>query len=308
MIEVRKSRELAVVLAASSAGAYGPGQELAPAAFIRHGLVARLQSVGGRVVERGTVVASVFQQRGDPRANNVEQVVAAARAVAGSVAESLESGQDVLVLGGDCTVEVGTVAGAVRDGSRVCSVYIDLDADLNTPDTGDGILDWMGVAHLLDVPGADRALAGVGTVRPLVGPDAVLLMAVDRATDAESELIERLGLRRETLQQVQADAAAVLERTAAWAAGFDRLLVHVDADVLDFAAFPIAENTRRVPGLQLETLAEILRGLCRLPNWRCLTVTEVNPAHADDEVTAFTRLVQVLSGALGDDTKAGTSS
>ena len=59
----------------------------------------------------------------------------------------------MLVLGGDCTVELGTVAGAIRSGTTVGLAYIDLDADLNTPETGDGILDWMGVAHLLDVPG-----------------------------------------------------------------------------------------------------------------------------------------------------------
>lgn len=39
-------------------------------------------------------------------------------------------GEDVLVLGGDCRIELGTVAGALADGSSVGLIYIDLDGDL----------------------------------------------------------------------------------------------------------------------------------------------------------------------------------
>jgi arginase len=40
-----------------------------------------------------------------------------------------------------------------------------------------------------------------------------------------------------------------------WGADFDRLLVHVDADVLSYVDFPIAENVRRCEGLTLDELA-----------------------------------------------------
>lgn len=39
------------------------------------------------------------------------------------------------MIGGDCTVELGTVAGALRDTTSVGVVYIDLDTDLNTPES-----------------------------------------------------------------------------------------------------------------------------------------------------------------------------
>jgi arginase len=65
-----------------------------------------------------------------------------------------------LVLGGDCTVELGTVAGAFGHGPSIGLVYIDLDTDLNTPEsTADGALDWMGVAHLLGIEGSATELA-----------------------------------------------------------------------------------------------------------------------------------------------------
>lgn len=255
---------LTILGAASSAGAYGPGQELAPRAFRRHGLAAAVRARGRDVVDHGDVVTAMFQPDPDsPRAGNVDAVVRVARSVADGVAPALEAGHDVLVLGGDCTVELGTVAGARRDDSSVGLVYIDLDADLNTPATGDGILDWMGVAHLLGVEGAEPRLAGIGPATPLLEPDGLVLMACDRATEAEQAVIDRLCLRRETSHHVSSDLSGVLERTTAWAQTVDRVLVHVDADVLDFASFPIAENTRRVPGLAIHELAALLRGCAR---------------------------------------------
>jgi hypothetical protein len=39
-------------------------------------------------------------------------------------------------------VELGTVAGALRASQSVGLVYIDLDADLKVPATGEGAIDW----------------------------------------------------------------------------------------------------------------------------------------------------------------------
>lgn len=177
----------------------------------------------------------------------------------------MAANQTVLVLGGDCTVELGTVAGAIRDQSRVGLAYVDLDADLNTPATGDGILDWMGAAHLLDIPGAHPRLAAIDTTRPMLTPSALRLFATHNISDPEQVVIDRLTLHVETLDLVRGDLAAVTERTRKWAAQFDRVLVHVDADVLDFDQFPIAENTDSRSGLGLSELGSLLRVLCTLP-------------------------------------------
>jgi arginase len=173
-------------------------------------------------------------------------------------------------------------------------VYVDLDTDLNTPQTGDGILDWMGVAHLLDVPGADERLSSLGTTRPMLPPGALCLFAADNSTAAEQALIDRLGLYREPLASVLEDPAAAVDRVAAWGAAFDRLLVHVDADVLDFTDFPIAENTRVVPGLPFRVLETVVIALLSLPNSAVLTLCEINPGHARDESEQFSALIRML--------------
>jgi arginase len=209
-------------------------------------------------------------------------------------------GESAIVLGGDCTVELGTVAGALRDGSSVGLVYIDLDVDLNPPAASDGALDWTVSAHLLDLPGAAPELSDVGPRRPMLAADQLLFLGADNITASERPIIETLALECVRLAEVRADPAAAGRRAADWGQRFDRLLVHLDIDVLEYTSFPIAENVRREPGLTLDQLARTLTPLLRAPNGRALTICEVNPDHAPDERATFAALIPALFGAFLD--------
>lgn len=293
------TRTVCLVGAPSSAGAYGPGQEKAPAAFRRHGLVPALAESGIRLDDRGDTPR--VRWRPDPqhpKAMNLEAVRRTAAAVANRVGDALADGEAVLVLGGDCTVELGTVAGALRDERSVGLVYIDFDVDLNTPETSDGALDWTGVAQLLDLPGAAAELSGLGPRRPMLAPADILYFAVDNITPAEWKPMRELDLAQIGLAEVKADPIGAARRAVAWGARYDRLLIHLDVDVLSFTDFPIAENVRRCDGLSFEALSAVLAPLVAAANWRALTVTEVNPDHAPDEREQFRRLIAMLSGAL----------
>ncbi|MEP9365190.1 arginase family protein [Nocardioides sp. CN2-186] len=286
------SRTLSVVGAPSSAGAYAPGQERAPSAWRAHGLLDALRGAGRDVRDRGDVDGFRWSlDRDHPDAMNVDAAAGTARALADRVADALEADDDVLVLGGDCTVELGTIAGALRRGRSVALVYIDLDADLKVPATGEGALDWMGVAHLLDVAGAREELSSLGARRPMLSGSDVLLFAQDNITGSEAEIIAAAEIEVETLAAVRADPDAAVDRVLDWAAGHDEIWVHVDIDVLSWLDFPIAENSRRGDGLTLVELTAVLGRLVSAPSWRGLTVCEVNPDHASDEAESFERLV-----------------
>ena len=296
---------LDIVGAPSSAGAYAPGQERAPQAYRDAGLITLLEEGGIAVTDRGDVPA--FRWRIDaehPRAMNADAAARVAEAVADEVAAAMSDGAGVLVLGGDCTIELGTVAGATRATPDVGLVYIDYDTDMNTPaSVEDGALDWMGVAHMLALPDTVPALAGVGPRTPMLRPDQVHLFANGSSTPFERSTIEQLGSSEIGLAQVKADPAGTARRVVdGWAQRFERLLVHVDVDVLDFLDFPIAEETRRYPGLRFEQLVAALRELVAAPNWTTLTICEVNPDH-DPDGSSMRRLsgalADVLSGARG---------
>jgi arginase len=290
---------LNLIGAPSSAGAYAPGQEKAPAAFRRHGLVEALIRTGRRVRDRGDVTG--FRWLPDParpKAMNVDAVHRTASEVAVLVGEAMSADESVFVLGGDCTVELGTIAGGLSGAGRVGLVYIDLDVDLNTPATSDGALDWTGVAHLLDLPGSEPALSMLGSRRPMLTPTDVLYFGVDNISAPEAETMRMHAMEPIMLADVRADPSNAARRALAWGACYDRLFVHLDVDVLSFVDFPIAENVRRRNGLTLDQLATGLAPIVAAPNWRGLTLTEVNPDHAPDEAAAFGTLIDMLSRAL----------
>lgn len=292
-------RALSVIGAPTSAGAYAPGQEKAPAAFRRHGLIEALSQRDRSIVDRGD--GPFFRWRPDPerpQAMNLDAVAHAASAVADAVAEAMAADEDVLVLGGDCTIELGVVAGARRGSERVGLLYIDYDVDLNTPATSDGALDWTGVAHLLALPGTEPLLTSLGGKAPLLTPASLLYFGADNISEAEAFSMSALGLARISGDEVRADFQRACARAVRWAADFDRVLIHFDVDALTFTEFPIAENVRRCRGLSLRQAFDTIAAIAALPNWRALTITEVNPDHAPDEALSFKRLIAELSNAL----------
>jgi arginase len=297
---------LDVIGAPSSAGAYAPGQEQAPQALRAAGLMASLEARHIAVRDRGDVAGFRWRvDRANPRAMNAEAVASVAGAVADRVAASLADGAAVLVLGGDCTVGLGTVAGTLVGAERVGLIYIDLDTDLNTPGTTrDGALDWMGVAHLLGLEGTVRMVRGIGPRDPMLSPEQVLLFASDNVTTAERRVIEAQGIAEVRLAEVALDPAGAARVIAqGWARAFERVLIHVDVDVLDYLDLPIAEETRRNRGLRFAQLLASLRELVSTPGWIGLTVCEVNPDHGEADGSTLRMfgegLADVLSVALG---------
>ena len=257
---------LGVIGVPTSAGAFAPGQEQAPAALRAAGLLELLRAAGAEVHDHGD--RELWRWRPDrehPRAQNAATVVEIVRDTARRVAASTAAGETTLVLGGDCTVGIGTVAGHVGTGERVGLLYFDTHADLNVPaSVREGALDWMGMAHMLGEEGAVPELVGAGPRTPLLDAEQVLLFGwgPEQATPFEREVLERRGLAMVRVDEVAADPeAAVARACAALEARCERLLVHFDVDVIDFTDVPLSENTGRNEGL---AYADAMRALARL--------------------------------------------
>jgi arginase len=292
---------LAVLGVPTSAAAFAPGQELAPAALRDAGLLDRLSAGGVEVADLGD--SPVWRWRPDtarPRAQNLAEVARIARETAERVAHAREHSRLLLVLGGDCTIELGTVAGHV--GEDVGLVYFDVHPDLNTPTSvHEGALDWMGMAHALGVDGVERELAGIGARTPLLDDRQVLFFSYgpDQATPFELEQMERRGLARVPVDEVRADAESAARRAIdEFGARFARLLVHFDVDTIDFNEAPLSENTGRGEGLPFDVAMRALRVLVGSERLSALTVTELNPLHGDEERHTIGRLVDGLTDCL----------
>jgi arginase len=304
---------IAILGVPTSAGTHGPGQERAPQALRRVGLVRGLEAAGIAVHDEGDLPPARYRAAvADPRRRDLEGVVAVAGRVADRVAEVLERGMLPLVLGGDCTITLGVVAGFARHHADLGLVYFDGDADLSTPDTTrSGVLDSMVVAHLLG-EGAPE-LAGLGPRVPLLAAERLLLFGFDDPDDlgeAQQALLARhappawpAARVREAPGGPPAAAAAALAELEARAA---TVVVHFDVDVVDSGDLPLANFPHFGQGLSLaDALAclEVFLGTAKLGG---LVVTEVNPDHDPDDGGQLGRLVDGLVAALaGRGTAAG---
>lgn len=280
--------KLALIGAPTSAGAFAPGQEKAPQAIRRAGLVERFAEAGIAVHDLGDT--SRFRWTPDhagPSVQNVDAVRSGAADVARLVEKAYRTADVVLVLGGDCTVEFGTVSGMLELNERIGLVYFDMHPDLNVPSSvNDGTLDWMGTAHMLGVDGSDERFSRSGPRYPLLEPEQVLLFGwrPEQSRPWELEHIEKLGLVGIEMNDLAADPKGAATHALEYmTTRFDRVLVHFDVDVIDFVDTPLSENTGRNIGLTLDQAMTGLSALMSDAAVATLTVTELNPDHGAED-------------------------
>jgi arginase len=303
--DVSVANRLVVVGAPSSAGSYAPGQEAAPAALRARGLIHRLADAGRVVRNAGDGPLQVWApDRAHPRAQNLDAVVLSVRALSEQVGAALDDHADVLVLGGNCTVALGVIDALLQRDPDAGMLYIDRQFDLNTPaSTSDGALDWMGLAHGLDLPGCADPLASAFHRRPLLRADQLCLLGVDEdlATGWEREQARRLGLRWCSHHALAAEPdVRVADALGALPAG--SLAVHLDVDALDFTDAPLAENTDgRNSGPTLAAMGQVLDRACHDARFRVLSIGELNPSRAAGSPHVLDGFVSVLQTALGDE-------
>ena len=292
-------RTIDVIGVPSSMGAFAPGQERAPAALREAGVIDRLAATGFDVRDRGDgEIRRWFPDREHPFAQHVEAVRDAALETAERVTAA--DGGLTLVLGGDCTIELGTLAGLqARRAGRVGLVYFDLHADMNTPSTVRwGALDSMGTAHALGDDLAEPALVKAFARVPLLQPEELWLFGHGQGQDHERKRIAALGIGQTPVDDVAADPAAAAERALdAFAGGVDQLAVHLDVDVIDFVDLPLQENVDRNEGLSFDVTMAALGTLLAHPAVVSFTICELNPDH-DPDGASVPRFVEGVVGAL----------
>lgn len=284
----------------TSAGAHHAGQELAPDALRSAGLADRLGTAGLSVADAGNLPGALFARDcGAAGGRNLAAVARVAAEVADWVANAAGSGRRLLVLGGDCTITIGAVAGLKRRHEDIGLIYVDGDADLGVPgDGGSGIFDSMGISHLLG-RGAPE-LAGLGGSVPLLEPARLAILGSDprETSDAGRKFLADAGVSFQEAPAFIADPAAAAERAlAAVATASGRFLVHFDVDIVDSGDLPLGNFPHYGSGVLLDHVVTGLRVLRAHPSFLGLVLTEVNPTH-DPDGSQLNRLVEALVSAL----------
>ncbi|HEY7513795.1 MAG TPA: arginase family protein, partial [Vicinamibacteria bacterium] len=204
-----------------------------------------------------------------------------------------------VVVGGDCSLVVGTVGGArAALGAPVGLVYLDADADLNTPETTpSGYLNGMALALAQGL--GPEEMAAAGGAPPAVQPDHVALLGFRALDPGERPRLGDLGLA------LPATAARRLGMRATAALALDAVengdgpvLVHLDVDVLDAGEMAAKDTLTPGEGLSWRELEALLSALLSSPRVIGLEVAEYNPS-LDPDGSCGHRLVWLLGSALG---------
>jgi arginase len=275
------------------------GLDQAPATYRRLGLATRLGAE-----DAGDVLPLPYRDfiRPAQRPRNEAEVVSYSRALAAPVATVIGAGRFPLVLGGDCSIVLGSLLGLRRQGrSRVGLAYIDGHADFATPlesRTGSVASMCLGLA----VGRGDTPLARLGGDGPLVRPEDVALVGRrdehepwygHHALHASAVLdLPDAAVRGTGYREV---AAAVLDRVGH--AGVDGVWIHLDADVLDPAVMP-AVDSPEPGGPDVNQLADLLAPLVLHPRALGMELTIYDPMLDPDEICG-SRLLGLLEQLLG---------
>ncbi len=295
---VRQPKKIALIGAPTSAAALQAGHERAPAALRAAGLVERLQAVGFEVTDLGDCAPQLYQPDDEhPRARNLPAVLAAVNDLKPRVEVAVKSGALPLVLGGDCVIALGTLAGVRRYYRNVSLVWMDRDADLNVPaTTPSGCVDGMVVSHVVG-RGAPE-LVRFFTEPPLVREPDVALFGIERLDPPEEQLLLHSPIRRTMAADVQrqgaaAAAEAALERVHAASHEF---VLHLDVDVISADDFR-ATNYAAPGGLRLDDVRQALGVFAQQKNLAAFEVTVYNP-DLDPDGSGARLLVDLIASAL----------
>jgi arginase len=295
---VRQPNKIALLGAPTSAAAMSAGHEKAPAALRAAGLTDRLRAIGYEVADMGDDAVQLFQQDDEsPRARNVGRVLKSLESLKPRVEQGIKSGALPLILSGDCSIALATIAGARRYFRHVSMIYMDRDADLNIPATSpSGCVDGMVVSHIVGRGAAE--LVRFWGEPPLVREPDLALFGVARLDPAEQEVLDRTPLRRYLAADVvrlgpAAAAQVAIERVHGLGNDF---ILHFDVDVI--AGFQ-ATNYPGDGGLSLAQVREALAVFAKQKHLAAIEVCGYNPTK-DADGSGAKLIIDLLAEVLGE--------
>lgn len=278
-----------------------PGCYKLAGALRDQGLLARLGAEDG-----GVVTPPRYDRGGWVEGDGVFNAASIARysaTLASRVERLAAPGSFVLVLGGDCSILLGTLLGLRRRG-RTGLVYLDGHSDFRHPGNSPSVGAAAGEGLALATGRGQPDLTDIDGLRPYVRDSDTAALGIHEPDDPLlPEAREAIAVLATVEEMRASGCASAAERAlGAMAPGVERIWVHLDADVLDPAVMP-AVDSPEPGGLQPAELVETLVPLLRDPRVAGLDLAIYDP-DLDEHCEGARLLADLLVEAL---TSAGRS-
>lgn len=297
-----QTRTLRLIGVPMDLGADRRGVDMGPSAVRGAGFAQHAAKLGYQVRDGGDVAVPTPESRqvGEAAAKYLHEIAAACDRLRAAVGAALEAGEVPIVVGGDHSIAVGTVAGVAdyyrqRDGS-IGLLWIDAHADMNTPETSpSGNVHGMPLSVCLGL-GAP-ALTQLGGWGPKVGRESVVLLGIRALDRREKEIVRASGVHAYTMREIDERGIAEVMQEAIGHLTRQTVGYHVslDMDGVDPQVAPgVGTPVRgglsfREAHLLMEMVADSGRAVS-------FEVTEINPMLDVRNSTAQIAMDLLLSG------------
>ena len=283
-------------------GASRRGVDMGPSALRVAGLQARLKQLGRQVEDIGNIAVKQPEEQhyGEKNAKYLDEIAETCKGLAETVRKALDADLLPLVLGGDHSIAVGTMAGVAsyfhKQSKRVGMIWLDAHGDMNTPESSpSGNVHGMPLASIMGYGPAE--LTGLADVKPMVEPRNVVLVGVRDLDSKERRLMKESGVHVFTMRDIDERGMREVMAEALRFAGDDTagVAVSLDMDFVDPSDAPGVGTpvrggvTYREAHLALEMIADS-RSMVSFE------LVEINPVIDLHNTTATLGVELVLSG------------
>jgi arginase len=299
-----RQSHIAIIGAPLDLGQDRRGVDMGPSALRVANLNKRITQLGYQVEDQGNIPVAHREasNEGPAHARYLPQIAETCRRLGLAVEKAASQGKVPLVLGGDHSVAIGTVAGVSRSFRKkkqpVGLIWIDAHADMNTPDSSpSGNVHGMPLACCVGI--GPKELTHLFGYAPKVAPRNVALVGVRDIDQLEAPHVRNSGVRAFTMRDIdERGLRAVMEEAIEIAsngtAGFH---LSLDMDYVDPRDAPGVGTPVRGGGTYREAHLA-MEMICDSGKMLSMEVVEVNPVI--DEVNRTADLgVELVMSALG---------
>jgi len=230
-------KKISIIGVPSDYGQQRRGVDMGPSAMRYAGAIERLEKLGYDVMDEGNVSVRKLEKskHHDQKLLNLEEVLDVSEQLAKKVDEVIEQGRFPVILGGDHSISIGSIAGIRKHYQNLGVIWFDAHTDINTPETTpSGNIHGMPLAINLGL--GDERLINIAKGAPFLKFENVVIIGARSIDEGEKALIKNKKIKIFTMHEIdRMGMSKVIEETVAYlkARQVDGVHISIDLDALD---------------------------------------------------------------------------
>jgi arginase len=280
------------------------GVDMGPSALRIAELSSKLKNLGYEVEDLGNVQIEIMERQKitDEKLKYLNEILKTSKLLASKVENILDRKRFPLIIGGDHSTAIGTIAGISahcnKNKLRLGVIWIDAHADINTDKTTpSGNIHGMPLAACMGV--GNEKLVNFYGFAPKVKPENVALIGIRSVDREERNTIKKLQVPVYTMSDVdKLGIHRIISRVLKqFKEKVDHIHISFDVDSVDPSVAP-GVGTPVAGGLSYRETHLLMESIAECGCMSSLEVTEVNPI-LDNRNQSAVFTVDVIASSMG---------